>query len=117
MASGRRIEKLNNLLREELAEIIEREIEFPQNTLVTITKVSISSNLFDATAYLSFLGDAPKKEILEILRKNIYNIQQFLNRRLRMRPVPKIEFQFDKAEESREGVEKSLAELREKGEI
>ena len=111
MPSPRRIEKLETLIKEELAGIIDREYEFPAGMLVTITRAVISSDARYATAYISVFGGDPATA-LEILKKNVYAIQQFLNRRLRIRPVPKIRFTIDEEELKREGVEKSLAELK-----
>lgn len=116
MASDRRVEQLNILLKEELSGIVDREIEFPEKTLATITRVEISPDKHYAAVLVSLLGKQPK-EALEILQKNVYNIQKLLNRRLRIRPVPKISFELDKEELKRERIEKSLAYLKKKGEI
>ncbi len=116
MASPRRVEKLNILLQEEIAKILDEELEFPEGSLVTITRVSISQDAYYAVIFVSVLGKDPRK-CLESLRKNTYHIQQLLNRRLRMRPVPKIRFVVDEGELKRESVEKSLAELKRKNDF
>jgi len=114
--SPRRREKLNNLLREELSKVLDREFEFPKNTFVTITRAEISSDGHYGNIFVSLLGAEPENAF-EILQKNIGTIQHFLNRRLRIRPVPKIRFVIDKDEFQRERIEKSLAELKKKGDI
>lgn len=116
MASTRRIEKLNMLLREEISKILDRDIEVSEGTMLTVTRVAISSDGQYATVFVSLLGKNPK-EALEILKKSVYYIQQVLNRRVRMRPVPKIHFEIDEAEFQREKVERSLAKLKQKGEM
>lgn len=116
MASERRIEKLNIFFRDEIARIIDREVEFLENALVTVTLVSVSPDMHYADVFISVLG-GNDKEALEILQKNVYNIQQILNRKVRMRPVPKIRFMLNENEVRRETVEKSLAELKRKGEV
>ena len=116
MASIRRIEKLNMLLQEELARIIDREADLPVGTILTVTRVTISPDAHYATVFVSLLGKNPK-EALEILKKNVYTIQQMLNRRVKMRPVPKIRFEIDKAELQREKVERALAKLKRKREM
>lgn len=116
MASDRRIEKLNTLLKEEVSRILQRDIEFPEGTLLTVTKVSVSPNLEKANIYVSIFG-RETAEVLEILQKTVYTVQQSLNRRMRMRPVPKIVFLLDENELRRETVERSLAELKKKGEL
>lgn len=116
MASERRLQKLDQVLREEIAKILDREIEFPAEMIVTVTRLSVSPDARIASAFVSILG-GDGKTALEILAKNVYHIQQLLNRRLPIRPVPKIHFAIDEEEMKREGVEKSLAELKRKKEI
>ena len=116
MASERRIEQLNTLLREELAKILDRDIEFPAGTLVTVTRVDISRRVLDATVFVSILGSAVK-ETWELLNRQIYFIQKTLNRAMQIRPVPKIRFEIDREELLREGVERSLSDLGKKGEL
>lgn len=114
MPSSRRIEKLNTLFAEEIARITDREIEFPDGVLVTLTRVSVSSDGAFADAFFSVLGRGKEKEALEILQKNAYAVQRFIVKAVRMRPVPKIRFFIDRAEARREGVERSLALLKQK---
>lgn len=102
-------------MREELAEILDRGSEFCEDFMVTITRVSVSADLQYAAVYISIPNEEPERA-LQNLSKNVYNIQQILNRRLRMRPVPKIHFVIDEEEMRRERVEKSLAELKRKEE-
>lgn len=116
MPSPRRREKLNNLLREELSKILDREFEFPKNTLTTITRVEISPDGHYADIFFSLLGPDPEN-MWKTLQVRTGEIQHFLNRRLRIRPVPKIRFAIDKNEFQRERIEKSLAELKKRGDI
>ena len=110
MASARRIEKLQMLLRDELARIIDRECDFPDRRMITITHVTISSDARYATVFLSVLGGDPKAAATT-LTQEVWRIQQMLNKRLRMRPVPQIRFTVDAGEIKREAVEKSLVFL------
>lgn len=111
MASLRRIEKLNILFREQVAGIVDREIEFAEGVLVTITRVEVSPDARHANVYLSVLG-GEQRDALAILEKNVYHIQQAVNRAVHMRPVPKIRFAIDEEERRREEVEKSLGALK-----
>lgn len=116
MPGERRIEKLNILIREELSKIIDRDMEFPEGTIATLTRVAISPDRHYATVFFTVYGNK-RREVLEMLSKNVYNIQQALNRRIKMRPVPRIHFTVDELEERRESVEKSLSDLKKKHEI
>lgn len=116
MPSERRLEKLSDLMEEELSSIISREVELPEGILVTITRVVISPDGHYAAIFISVLG-GEAKSALEILQKRVYNIQQRLNRRLRVRPIPKIHFAPDLGEMHREKIEKTLAELKRSEEV
>lgn len=115
MPSDRRREKLNNLIREELSKILDREFEFPSETMLTLTRVDMSPDGHYATVFFTVFRK--EKETLDILEKNVYTTQQMLNRRMRVRPVPKIRFAIDEQEMNRESIEKSLSDLKKKGEI
>ena len=116
MPSTRRVEQLSVLLKEEVSKIVDRELEFPEGAMVTLTRMMISKDARYATVFFSVLG-AEESAITAILEKNIYPVQQMLNRAVPIRPVPQIRFQPDQAEDRRERVEKSLAELKRTGEI
>ncbi len=112
MANPRRIEKINVLTREVIADIVLREMQFPAGVLVTVTRVETSEDLQYADVFVSILGgsESSEKEILDQLSKAAGFIQGKLNRKLRMRPVPRITFAVDEEEKKRERVEKLLAE-------
>jgi ribosome-binding factor A len=92
----KRIDRVNQLIKKELAQIILKEIDFPDNVLVTLTRIDASPNLIEAKVYLSTLPDSRAQEVQDILNRNIYMIQQALNKRLIMRPMPKIMFREEK---------------------
>lgn len=111
----KRLEQVNELIKEELSKIIDRMIEFPEGILVTLTRVEVSEDKLYANAYVSslFVRDdgVPEIEILKILKKSVYAVQQALNKKLRIRPVPKIRFFIDEAEKHRERIEELLSNL------
>lgn len=57
MASHRRVERLNQLLREELSRLVRRELEDPRVEMVTITDVDVSGDLRHAKVYVRTLRD------------------------------------------------------------
>jgi ribosome-binding factor A len=106
MPESRRIEKVNKLIKKEIAGIIDREINFEENILVTITRVDAHRNLSEAKIYLSVLPQENQDSALKNLNDNIYKLQQSLNKELNMRPVPKISFHLDKGQAQAEEVYK-----------
>jgi len=115
MASPRRIERLNVVIREELAKILIREIEFPIGVLVTVSRVRAAEDLFNAEIALSVLPTEQGEAALKLLGEHIFDIQQLLNKRLRMRPVPKIRFVQDTTEAEAAEVEAELYKLQKSG--
>lgn len=87
-----RVLQVNQLIKKELGQIILKEVDFPENILVTLTRVETAPNLIQAKAYISVMPQEKARDVLEILKKLIYNLQQKLNKRLRMRPIPRIQF-------------------------
>lgn len=111
MASERRIEKVVVLIREVTAEFLAREIVFPPGVMVTVTRVEPSGDLYYATVFISVFSANPAAEdaTLAELKRMTGEIQHALNRKLRMRPVPRITFAIDEGEKRRERVEKLLS--------
>lgn len=87
-----RIPRLNEVLKRELCQIFLKEIEFPDNVLVTITRVETLPNLSEAEVYISAMPESKRKRVLQILNSQIYKIQQIVNHKLRIRRTPKIRF-------------------------
>lgn len=107
-----RIKKVNSLLEKEISKMIQKEIIFPNVVLVTLTYVDTTANLVEAKVFISAIPDARISQVVEILNKEVYNIQQKLNRMLNMRPIPKIRFVADKTESEAGRVEELLNELK-----
>ena len=108
------IKKINSLIQEELSQILLKEFDFPKDVLVTITRVETIINLSDTRIYVSVIPENQIDQIFEILERRIYNIQQCLNRRLNMRPVPKIEFKKEEKTQQAAQVEELLEKLKKK---
>jgi ribosome-binding factor A len=108
---SRRIERVNQLIKKELSEIFLKEADFGKGILVTITRVEASSNLIQAKVYISVFPKTKAQKILKNLSMRIYDIQQMLNKRLKMRPIPKIKFIEEKKTAEAARIEQLLAEL------
>jgi len=105
--------RANEILKEEIGNIVLREVGLA-GVLITVTEVRISAPRTEASVYVSVYPDDKFDEIFKIFDKEIYNIQQQINHRLRMRPIPKIIFKRDYREAEAGKVEKILEEIREK---
>ena len=111
---SRRIKQVNQLIKEELSQIIQREVEFPKNFLVTLTRVETSPNLKTSNIWISVLPENERKRICAILNKNIYTLQQKLGKRLKIKPVPILKFLEEKKTGEAGRIEEILEELKKK---
>lgn len=108
-----RIQKINQLLKRELSQLLLKEIEFPKDILVTVTRVKTSGNLNEAKAYVSVMPEKESERILRILERKIYYLQQKINKRLKMRPVPQIKFLEEKETRQAGRIEELLEKIKE----
>lgn len=87
-----RIKKVNSLIKEELANILLKEIEFPKDAFVTVTRVETLRNFDECKVFISTFPEENWPEVIKILNKHIFTIQKKLNKKLVMRKIPKIFF-------------------------
>ncbi len=107
-----RIQRVNQLIKKEISQIILREFDFPKNILVTVTRVDASRNLIHAKIYISVMPENETQQISEVLNQKIYDVQQRLNKRLKMRPIPKINFVVEKETAQAGKIEELLEEIK-----
>ena len=107
-----RIQSVNSLIKNELSQILLKEADFPEDTLATLTRVETSTDLSQAKVYISIMPDNKINEIFEILNKNIYKLQQELNKRLKMRPTPRIVFKKEEKTEEAGKIEELLEQIK-----
>ena len=109
---ARRIEQVNDLIRQELGRIVDRDADLPANAIVTLTRVITSPDLHYADIFFTVLPIATEAAMLETFGRQIGAIQRALNRKLRMRPVPRIRFVIDAEQKRAERIEMLLAKER-----
>jgi ribosome-binding factor A len=110
-----RIARVQELIRGELSVILLKEGEMPEKAVITLTRVEAAANLQQARVYISVVPDEKSKEVMRFLQKNIYDIQQQLNERLQMRPVPKIRWVEETVTAQAHRVEELLDKIKEEG--
>ena len=102
-----RQQRVSKLIKEYLNELILRYSEFP-GALATITEVEVSPNLKTAKVKISVLPTEKSADVLKILSKRAGELQYLLNRKLNIRPMPRIEFVLDFGLEKAARIEKQL---------
>jgi ribosome-binding factor A len=92
-----RIERVNNLIRHEISELLHCQVKDPRlGSFVTVTEVSTSPDLKYAKIFVSHIGsEEEKQEILSALTTASGFFRNELARRLRLRRIPELSFQWD----------------------
>lgn len=113
---SKRIQRVNQLIKKELSQIILKEIEFPSDVLVTVTRVETTSNLIESKVYVSVMPEEKTSKVFQILNRQVYELQQKLNQRLQMRPIPRIKFIEEKETKEAGKIEEILEKIKNKQE-
>jgi ribosome-binding factor A len=106
-----RIVKLNKLIKEHLGEIFQRELSLKPGLFLTIAKVDTSIDIRYTRVSISVYPYKDSDYVMKTLGKEIYSIQGALNKKLKMRPLPRLEFVLDSTEEEADKIEKILTEI------
>lgn len=96
MRSFERIDRIRQQLWRYIAEVLRRSVKGYDLTAVTVTDVEISRDCKYATVYFTMLGDeATRARTAEILDHVRPVVQAEAGRRLGIRVVPRLQFEFD----------------------
>ena len=90
-----RSERMAELLRRELAEIVRDEIKDPRLGFVSFTEVRMSRDLSHAVIYCSVLNSEDQTESIEVLNRAVGFIRKEVARRIKARIVPTLKFAID----------------------
>ena len=99
MADRRRMERVNGLLREEIAGLLASQVNDPRlKGIITITQVRTASDLRSARVYVSVMGAEPvRQEALAGIQSSASYLRRELRSRVSLRHVPFLTFQLDDA--------------------
>ena len=92
-----RIERVNNLIRREISELIQRQIKDPRlNAFVTITEVDTSPDLKYAKIFVSCIsGKQEEQKTLKVLNTAAGFLRTELAKNLKLRRIPELSFYWD----------------------
>jgi len=92
-----RIERVNSLIRQEISELLQRQVKDPRlGNFIAVTEVSTSPDLKYAKIFVSRLGsEGNKQETLNALASASGFFRSELFKRLRLRHTPELSFQWD----------------------
>src|SRR5262245_16947634 len=115
MPSGTRLQRIADRIRQELSEMLIREISDPRLKQIYVTDVRVDKELAYADVYVSAVeGISRSKDILAGLESASGFMRRALATRVELRAFPRLRFHWDMTPEHADQIEKLLAELREK---
>ncbi|MEW6162105.1 MAG: 30S ribosome-binding factor RbfA [Nitrospirota bacterium] len=113
MLPFKRSQRVRDLLREEIADIVIHRLKDPRIGFITVTEVDVTDDIKIARVYVSILKDEERKTTLEILNSAKSFIRSELSKRLRMKFIPSIEFRLDTSAEYGSRIDRLLKEIKE----
>ncbi len=92
-----RIERVNNLIRREISELLQRHVKDPRlGEFIAITEVSTSPDLRYARVFISSIGgEEEKQKTLSVLTAASGFLRKELAKNLRLRRIPQLSFCWD----------------------
>ena len=108
-----RQKKIGGVIQKDLVDILQGEIRKNgiSNLVISVSKVSVTTDLGVARVYLSVFPQEKAPEILESIKSNMYLIKHDLSQRVRLqlRKVPNLAFYIDDSLDYIEKIDHALA--------
>ena len=113
MPSALRLQRIADRIREELSEMVVREISDPRLNGISITGAKVDRELSYADIFVSAVeGRERAPEIMEGLQHASGFLRRQLADRIELRVFPRLRFHWDPTPERADHIERLLAELR-----
>jgi ribosome-binding factor A len=110
--TSQRPSRVGEQIREDLTELLARQVHDPGIGFLTITRVQVTADLQSARVYYTTLGDAQaRKQTSRALGRATPFLRRQLGSRLRLRRIPELQFFYDENIERLDRVERILHDL------
>lgn len=114
MPSDVRLQRIADRIRQEISEMMIKEINDPRLRQVYVSDVRVDRELAWADVYVSALeGQSRSKDILEGMESARGYFRRNLAARVELRAFPRLRFHWDPTPEHAEHMEKLFAQIRE----
>ena len=112
---SRRVDRINGLLREQISQLLSRQINDPRlDAVVSITQVETSHDLRTARVFLSVMGDQETRaKALEGIQSAATFLRRELRNRVTLRYVPFLTFVLDDSLENAERLLRLMDQIQE----
>jgi ribosome-binding factor A len=114
MATHSRIERVAELIQQEIGQMVVRGLKDPRIGLLTITGAKVSPDMREAWVYYAVHGDERARQETAIgLEAARGYIRRELGKAIRLRVTPELHFVFDQAIERGDRIERLLKQVHE----
>jgi ribosome-binding factor A len=111
--SKARARRIGDRILEELAVILQREVDDPSLAMVTVTGVDVDRELAYATIFVTALGDEDRQEeVLDGLHRARGFLRSALASRIPLRSFPQLRFQWDASYQRGARIEELLDQIK-----
>ncbi|MBR0288014.1 MAG: 30S ribosome-binding factor RbfA [Selenomonadaceae bacterium] len=112
MAKQLRIEKLQELIKQEMSKMLLTDLKDPRIGFVTVTDVEMTGDLREAKIYVSIMGGEEQvKNSLEGLNSALGFVRREIGQRVRLRFTPEISFALDTSLDYGDHIQKLLLQV------
>jgi len=112
-----RVDKVTEALKQEISNIIQRDLEDPRIGFITITRVEMTADLRYAKVFFSVLGsEEDYNKTKEALDSALGLIRKIVTQRVRLKFAPEIVFKEDRSSEYSIKIQAVLDEIKEQDE-
>ncbi|MFP4197968.1 MAG: 30S ribosome-binding factor RbfA [Halanaerobium sp.] len=116
--TNKRAVRVGELLKEEISQIVLREMKDPRIGFVSVTDVEVSGDLRHAKVFISVYGsEKEKEETLEGLQQAQGFVRKLVGERVKIHHTPEIIFRYDDSIENGVHISEIIKDLKESGEI
>jgi ribosome-binding factor A len=113
VVSSSRPDRVGEAIRDELSQLLAREVQDPGVGFITLTRVKVSPDLQVARVYYTTMGDEKaQRETAKALKRATPFLRRQLGQRIRLRRVPEISFFYDESIAQGDRIEQILQELK-----
>lgn len=106
-------ERIETLIKRELAPIIVNRLSDPVLDMITVTDVDLTNDLSYATVYVSFLKEENKEKGMEALEKAKGMLRSEIAQVLTTRRTPELLFKFDESIQHGAKISEIIAKIHE----
>ncbi len=107
-----RLERVNEVIRREMSDLVSREVDLQPKVLVTISAASVTPDLRHCDVYVSVIGKPDEKaRVIATLQAQRTSLQTDLSKRVILKYTPQLHFRLDESIERGNRVLEILQDL------